>query len=97
MGDRSAGAVMRSMDYDLVTGTTVLTLYGLSVTDADVIMSDGTRLEGRGVEPDSLVLPTAADLAAGRDPVLAMALTMAGHPMDAARAGALLPRRGEDR
>jgi carboxyl-terminal processing protease len=97
VGDRSAGAVMRTMAYDLVTGTSIVTLYGLSVTDADVIMPDGTRLEGRGVEPDSLVLPSAADLAAGRDPVPAMALTMAGYPTDAARAGALLPRRGDDR
>jgi carboxyl-terminal processing protease len=97
LGDRSAGAVMRSRAFDLVTGTSALTVYGMSITDADIIMRDGMRLEGRGVQPDSLLLPTAADLAAGRDPVLAKALTMAGYPTDAAQAGTLLPRRGEDR
>lgn len=70
----------------LHSGANVLALYGVSITNADVIMPDGTRLEGRGVTPDALVLPTAADLAAGSDPVLAMALTMAGYPTDAARA-----------
>jgi C-terminal processing protease CtpA/Prc len=87
VGDRSAGAVMRSTIHGLATGANVLTFYGLSITDADVIMPDGTHLEGRGVQPDMRVLPTAADLAAGRDPVLAKALTMAGYPTDAARAG----------
>jgi hypothetical protein len=43
------------------------------------------------------VLPTASDLAAGRDPVLAMALTMAGYPTDATQAGTLLPGHGENR
>ncbi len=97
VGDRSAGAVMRSRIHQLTRGTHLLNPYALSITDANVIMPDGTRLEGRGVQPDSLVLPTAADLAAGTDPVLAMALTMAGYPTDAAQAGTLLPRRGENR
>jgi carboxyl-terminal processing protease len=97
LGDRSAGAVMRSRLYDLVMGADVQTFYALSVTDADLIMPDGARLEGRGVQPDTVVLPTAVDLATGRDPVLAAALTMAGYPMDASRAGTLLPRRGEKR
>jgi carboxyl-terminal processing protease len=94
LGDRSAGAVMRSRIHELTTAFGA-NPYGLTITDADVIMPDGTRLEGRGVRPDSLVLPTAADLASGRDPVLALALTMAGYPTDAARAGELLSRPGE--
>ncbi|HKU61352.1 MAG TPA: S41 family peptidase [Gemmatimonadales bacterium] len=97
VGDRSAGAVKRSMFFEEATGAATLTLYGLWVTVADVIMPDGVHLEGRGVEPDALVLPTSADLAAGRDPALAMALTMAGYPTDAARAGTLLPRRDRGR
>jgi C-terminal processing protease CtpA/Prc len=95
LGDRSAGAVMRSRVHELTTAFGA-NPYGLTITDADVIMPDGSRLEGRGVRPDSLVLPGAADLAAGRDPVLALALTMAGYPKDAAQAGTLLPRRGEN-
>ncbi len=68
------------------------TFYGLSITIADGIMSDGTSLEGTGVEPDALVLPGPADLAAGRDPALSVALGMAGHPTDPQTAGTLLPK-----
>jgi carboxyl-terminal processing protease len=93
VGDLSAGLVMRSRTFPLSVGESRRTFYGLSITDADLIMPDGARLEGRGVQPDALVLPTRADLAAGRDPALAIALRMAGHPMDPAGAGRLLSRR----
>ena len=49
-----------------------------SITIGDVRMSDGASLEKVGVVPDETVLPTAADLAAGRDPVLARAIALAG-------------------
>jgi carboxyl-terminal processing protease len=77
VGDRSAGEVMGARIHQLTSGTSAVTVYGLSIADGDVLMPDGARLEGRGVLPDALVLPTAADLAAGRDPVLARALAMA--------------------
>jgi C-terminal processing protease CtpA/Prc len=67
-------------------------VYGALVTTADVIMSDGGRLEKKGVTPDFIVLPTAEDLAAGRDPALAQAFKFAGQSLDAAAAGALLPK-----
>lgn len=66
--------------------------YGVMVTTADPIMSDGGRLEKKGVEPDFKVIPTAADLAGGSDPVLAQALKFAGQPLDAKAAGALLAK-----
>jgi len=94
IGDRSAGAVMTSRYYPLVVshGENVIS-YGVMVTAADPIMSDGGRLEKKGVSPDFKILPTAEDLAAGHDPALAQALKFAGQPLDAQAAGALLPRR----
>jgi C-terminal processing protease CtpA/Prc len=67
-------------------------LYGAQVTNADIIMSDGARLEHVGVTPDELLLPSSTDLAAGRDVVLARALTLAGVPTDPTKAGQLYSR-----
>ena len=41
---------------------------------------DGSPFEGVGIRPDVEVTPTVADLAAGRDPVLAKALELAAQP-----------------
>ena len=60
---------------------------------ADPIMSDGGRLEKKGVTPDFEILPTAEDLATGKDPALAQALKFAGQSLDSQAAGALLPRQ----
>src|SRR5262249_35303347 len=91
IGDRTAGAVMRSRSFDHKMGTDTLIFYGVSVTDADVIMADGKSLEGVGVTPDELLLPTAADLAAKRDPVLTRAAAMAGFELPPEKAGAMFP------
>jgi C-terminal processing protease CtpA/Prc len=52
-------------------------------------MSDGASLEKTGVDPDEIVLPTPADLAAGRDPALAQAIAAAGGAITPAEAGRL--------
>jgi carboxyl-terminal processing protease len=91
IGERSAGAVMRSMTHSYQLGAERLVMYFVSITNADAIMSDGKSLEHAGVTPDEQVLPTAADLAAGRDPAMARALELAGVKMDPAKAGALFP------
>lgn len=93
VGDRTAGAVSRGWFQGFAIGVERVVPYAVSVTDADLVMMDGGRLEGRGVIPDLVVLPTAAQLAAGEDPVLAEALAILGHPTDPAAAGALLRRR----
>lgn len=91
LGDTTSGAVMQSRTWQHTIGVDIMVGYAVSITDADIVMSDGGRLEVLGVVPNLTVLPTGADLAAGHDPALAMAMTRAGHPMDAAAAGTLLP------
>jgi len=91
LGDRSAGAVMRAKGYDFQIGAETVIFYGASITDADLIMTDGQSLERTGVKPDELLLPTAADLAAKRDPVLARAAALVGVKLDPEKAGALFP------
>jgi C-terminal processing protease CtpA/Prc len=91
LGDRSAGSVMESKAYSYGQGVDVKIYYAYSVTDADLIMSDGKSLEHRGVVPDETILPTAQDLAAGRDPVLTRAAKLAGLDLDPAAAGKLFP------
>jgi len=91
MGDRSAGAVMRSRYYGHQIGQGTVMFYGTSITDADLLMSDGKSLENVGVIPDGRILPTAQDLASGRDPVLSRAAASVGVEIDPTEAGALFP------
>jgi len=95
LGDLSAGAVMESRIYPfqigVIGGNDLLVFYGASITHDDLIMSDGKSLEKVGVTPDVAILPTAADLAAGRDPALAQAAQLAGAKLDPAAAGKLFP------
>lgn len=91
IGDRSAGSVMRSRFYPLHHGGYNEMLYGVFVTEADVIMPDGNSLEHVGVTPDELLLPTAQELNANLDPVLARAAELAGIKLDAKKAGTLFP------
>jgi C-terminal processing protease CtpA/Prc len=82
---------MESIYYPHKSGIDVVAFWGVSITDADVIMSDGKSLEKVGVIPDEVILPTAADLAANRDPVLARAAELVGVKLDAQKAGSLFP------
>jgi C-terminal processing protease CtpA/Prc len=94
VGDRSEGAVMVSRYYaERVVGETADLFFGLSISDADVMMPDSQRLEKHGVVPDTIVLPTGADLAAGRDPQLARALEIVGVHVSPEEAGRLYQRR----
>lgn len=91
IGDRSAGAVMEAKEFEESVGIDYKTIYGLSVTSANILMSDGKSLENVGVVPDEVLLPTAADLTAGSDPVLAHAAELGGVKLDASAAGKLFP------
>ena len=87
LGDVSAGAVMQSRGFFTTTGANDEVIYGASVTNADVIMSDGKSLEHIGVIPDERIIPTGEDLAKQRDPVLAKAIELAGGNVSADDAG----------
>lgn len=91
IGDRSAGAVMVSRSHSYKYGVDTLVFYGASITVADMLMSDGKSLEHVGVQPDEVVIPSAADLAAGHDPALARALEVVGLAVDAKAAGEMFP------
>jgi hypothetical protein len=83
--------VMEARGYQHQVGMDVVVIYYASVTVADLVFADGTRLEGRGVVPDEIVLPTGADLAGRRDPALARAITLAGHDITPEAAGRVFP------
>ncbi|MCM3873408.1 MAG: S41 family peptidase [Pyrinomonadaceae bacterium] len=91
VGDLSAGAVMRARVYPHDLGANTLVSFGVGITNADAIMTDGRSLENVGVTPDELLLPSGEDMAAKRDTVLAHALKLVGVTMTPEKAGALFP------
>ncbi len=91
IGDRSAGSVMRRRLHILQHGGYDEMTYGIYVAEADVIMPDGNSLENVGVMPDELLLPTAQELSANLDPVLARAAALVGVKLDPKKAGELFP------
>jgi C-terminal processing protease CtpA/Prc len=91
VGDRSAGSVMEAKRYGHKLGIDVVIFYGAEVSEYGAIMSDGKSLEHVGVTPDELMLPTVADLAAGRDPVLSHAAALLGAKLTPEDAGKMFP------
>jgi C-terminal processing protease CtpA/Prc len=90
VGDRTAGAVMLARTHVLMSDRAGRFVpYGVSVAEAAVQMPGGAALEREGVAPDELVLPTPDDLRAGRDPVLARAVALAGGTLTAEAASRL--------
>lgn len=91
VGDRTAGAVMEALGYSNSQGADTKIFYTFSITDADLTMKDGKSLEHVGVTPDEVIIPTAQDLSAGRDPALSRAAELAGVAIDQAAAGKMFP------
>ncbi len=92
IGDQSSGKVMTSQFFEQKDGVDYVAYYGYSVTVAEVIMKDGKSLENVGVIPDENLIPTALDLAAERDPVLAKAAQLLGYKMTSEEAGKVFPK-----
>ena len=96
IGDKTSGAVMQSRVHRRSIGAGTVVMYGANITNADVIMSDGGRLEHTGVTPDEMLIPSQEDLAAGRDPVLARAVNLIGYELSPEQAGEFFPIEWED-
>jgi len=91
VGDRSSGSVMEAKHYTEKMGTDSVFFYGASITEFDLIMADGKSLERTGVVPEEWVLPSALDMASGRDPVLARAAEILGFKIPPEDAGKMFP------
>lgn len=96
VGDRSSGSVMEARLYPHQIALDSIVSYAISVTDADLVMTDGKSLEHVGVEPDIVVLPTSQDLANDRDPALAKAVGLVGAKLSPEEAGKILPHVESD-
>ena len=82
---------MESRRFSDQVGLDVVVFYGASITVSDLIMSDGKSLEKVGVIPDEVRLPSAEDLASGRDAVMSYAASLFGVKLDPVEAGKLFP------
>ncbi len=91
VGDHTSGSVMEARHYNEQMGVDIVIFYGASITEWDLIMADGKSLEHSGVTPDEVALPTAQDLASGRDPVMAHAAELLGVKVSPEEAGKLFP------
>lgn len=93
IGDRSAGTVMETKFYSYEGVIDLNTPYGMNISTADIVMSDGQRLEKIGVTPDEKLLPTALDLANNYDPVMARAVKILGFEITPEQAGKIFDEK----
>ena len=91
MGDKTEGAVMEAKHYEERAGTDTVVFYGASITEWDLVMTDGKSLEHVGVTPDELLLPSANAIANGRDAILAHAVESLGVKITSEEAGKAFP------
>lgn len=93
LGDQSRGSVMRGQIYmhAVSLDRTTVAQYRVEVSTASLVMSDGKSLENVGVVPDETIIPTASDIAEGRDPALARAAELAGIKITVEDAGKIFP------
>lgn len=79
IGDITTGAVMAAESFPLTTARLdTFSVSEIEVTVSDLVMSDGQRLEGKGVVPDVLIVPTSLALVKMVDPTLSHAANLLG-------------------
>lgn len=71
IGDRTAGALLSSLQHPLPDGGR------LTLSEADFVTAMGNRIERYGLQPDVVASVTQTDRRAGRDPGLQAALAFA--------------------
>ena len=94
IGDHTSGSVMEARHYIEKMGVYTVIFYGASITEWNLVMTDGKSLEHTGVIPDEIALPSAEDLASGSDPVMARAAELLGVKLSADQAGSCSPTNG---
>jgi carboxyl-terminal processing protease len=77
VGDRTSGRVNVSRIVPGTVGSVYPVRYALEITVGRAVMVDGQGLEGRGVSPDEVCVPTSDDLRSGKDPCLDRAIELA--------------------
>jgi len=103
IGDATSGQLMTSIKLGLfgrlhIDTFFALTPYLMSVTIGNIIMKDGSRVEGVGVMPDESAVPTGIALRLKADPILAHAATRLGATLTPEQAGKFyfITRKDED-
>jgi C-terminal processing protease CtpA/Prc len=77
LGDRTSGRVNSAQFFWQPIGSWEGIEFGTEIAVSKIVMEDGKELEGRGVTPDELCVPQAADLRSEKDPCLDRAISMA--------------------
>jgi C-terminal processing protease CtpA/Prc len=77
IGDKTSGRVNAARFFPEQIGQDTVVPFGVEVAVGQVTFPDGKQLEGTGVTPDKMCLPTSENLRDEEDPCLSMALSMA--------------------
>lgn len=91
IGDVSSGAVMQSRGVPMQVGADTVVPYGMNLTNADVIMTDGKSIEYVGVTPNLLSVPTNKEVASRLDIALSTSFKLLDENVTPEQAGKMFP------
>jgi|GEM_PF-6866135 len=90
VGDLTAGRFVKSEFLTHASWVTFGSPFGLQVPVAEIVMNGNERLNGKGVVPDQVVLPSPTDVQKLQDPVIARAAGILGFKITLEDTGAIL-------
>lgn len=76
IGDQTAGRVVASRFFHEQIGTDRVVPFGVQISVGKVLFPNNEDLEGKGVTPDQMCLPTAEDLHDGKDACYSVAMSL---------------------